>query len=64
MLRPASLLHPHGFLTDAPPLGSHHQASVSYEAVWPLPRSDLHRLVVPSFTGRAVYLCIFKPKSF
>ncbi|CAB3395087.1 protein of unknown function [Kyrpidia spormannii] len=35
-------------------LGSHHQMPASYEAVWPLPRPDLHRQVVPSFARRAV----------
>lgn len=55
MLRPASLLHPHGFFTDAPSLGSRHQTSASYEAVWSLPRSDSHRQAMSSLAGRAEY---------
>ncbi len=54
MLRPAVLLHPLWAFHRASPLGSHHQVPASYEAVWPLPQPDLHRLVVPSFARRAV----------
>ncbi|MCF8568331.1 DUF4158 domain-containing protein [Alicyclobacillus tolerans] len=56
MLQSVSLLRPNGLSTDAPSLGSRHQTSASHEAVGPLPRSDFHRLVVPSFTGRAEHL--------
>ena len=56
-LRPASLLRPNRLSTDAPSLGSRHQTSASYEAVWPLPRSDSRRLVVPILAGRAEYSC-------
>jgi hypothetical protein len=63
MLRSADLLAPlSGILCHrASTLGSLHQLPVSYEATWLLPRSDSHRLVVPSLARRATYEKGFRP---